>query len=407
MLLQNLWIDILRKIYQMVKTKQDTDSSYTGFELGPIRPPSEATSLLIRVTRNCPWNHCRFCGIYRGRKFSLRPVNHVMKDIDTIRKYVEKIKDAVSQDGIAKVGNRLITPSPETFDDNEQTAFYSALNWVRNGMKSIFLQDSNSLIIKPDDLVEILLYIRKAFPEVERITSYARSHTIARIKDNDLERIANAGLNRIHIGMESASDKVLSIMKKGVDKATHIRAGQKVKRVGIELSEYYMPGLGGKELSREHALESADALNQINADFVRLRTLAITPAGELFNDWNSGVFRKLGDKETAEETLLFLESLEGITTSIKSDHILNLFEDVDGKLPEDKAKITGVIRRFLDMSQDEQVLYQVGRRTGLFSRLNDMKDPGRRAIAQRHCSDFNVTPENVDMVIDEIMKRFV
>ncbi|MBF0378390.1 MAG: radical SAM protein [Desulfamplus sp.] len=369
------------------------EEPYKGFELGPIRPPSEASSLLIRVTRNCPWNHCRFCGIYRRKKFSLRPLSHVLKDIETVSKYINEIKN-----------NHI---HPKSLDDREQTAFYSALNWFRNGMKSIFLQDSNSLIIKPDDLVEILLYIRQLFPEVERITSYARSHTIARIKDNDLERIAKAGLNRIHIGMESASDKVLTLMKKGVDKATHIRAGQKVKHAGIELSEYYMPGLGGRELSREHALESADALNQINADFVRLRTLAITPAGDLFNDWSAGVFKKLGDKETAQETLLFLENLEGITTTIKSDHILNLFEEIDGKLPEDKLKMTNVIRKFLNMSPKEQMLYQVGRRTGLFSRLDDMNDFGRRSIADRHCLDFNVTPENVDIVIDEIMKRFV
>ncbi|MBF0573859.1 MAG: radical SAM protein [Desulfamplus sp.] len=375
-----------------LKPKRE-EEPYKGFELGPIRPPSEASSLLIRVTRNCPWNHCRFCGIYRRKKFSLRPISHVLKDIETVSKYINEIKN-----------NHI---HPNSLDDREQTAFYSALSWFRNGMKSIFLQDSNSLIIKPDDLVEILLYIRQLFPEVERITSYARSHTIARIKDNDLEKIAKAGLNRIHIGMESASDKVLTLMKKGVDKATHIRAGQKVKHAGIELSEYYMPGLGGRELSREHALESADALNQINADFVRLRTLAITPAGDLFNDWSAGIFNKLGDKETAQETLLFLENLEGITTTIKSDHILNLFEEIDGKLPEDKLKMTNVIRKFINMSPKEQMLYQVGRRTGLFSRLDDMNDFGRRSIAERHCLDFNVTPENVDIVIDEIMKRFV
>lgn len=387
------------------KNRDKKDEPYTGFELGPIRPPSEASSLLIRVTRNCPWNHCRFCGIYRGKKFSLRPVSHVLKDIDMISKYTAQIKDAISEQ--EKNPLKRINISTNSFDDREQTAFYSALNWVRNGMRSIFLQDSNSLIIKPDDLVHILLYIREKFPEVERITSYARSHTIARIKDHDLEMIANAGLNRIHIGLESASDKVLELMRKGVDKAAHIRAGQKVKRAGIELSEYYMPGLGGKELSRDHALESADALNKINPDFIRLRTLAITPAGDLFNDWNSGIFKKLTDKETAEETLLFLENLEGITSTVKSDHILNLFEDLEGRLPQDKEKMTSIIRRFLDMPQDEQIIYQIGRRSGLFSGINDMNDSGRRAIAERHRRDFNVTPENVDMVIDQIMRRFV
>ncbi|MBF0209678.1 MAG: radical SAM protein [Desulfamplus sp.] len=388
---------------QKLANKQELP--YTGFELGPIRPPSEAASLLIRVTRNCPWNNCRFCGIYRKKKFSLRPVSHVLKDIDTVKKYVDYIQDRLNE---ADQDTKAINIYPQNIDDDrEQTAFYSALSWVRNGMESIFLQDSNSLIIKPDDLVTILFHIKQSFPKIKRITSYARSHTIARIKDHNLEKIAKAGLNRIHIGMESASNKVLELMKKGVDKATHIKAGQKVKRVGIELSEYYMPGLGGRDLSKEHALESADALNQIDADFVRLRTLAITPTGDLFNDWRSGVFKKLGDKETAEETLLFLDNLDGITTTIKSDHILNLFEEVEGKLPEDKAKMTEVIKNFLNMDPKEQIIYQIGRRSGIFARLSDMSNFGKRKIAEQYCSDLNVTPENVDMVIDEVMKRFV
>ena len=236
------------------------DESYTGFEQGPIRPPSESGSLLIRVTRNCPWNRCTFCSLYKNTKFSLRPVSHVLKDIDLIRSYVERIKN----------GDTTFSP----ISQGEGMAFHAALTWVRNGMKSVFLQDSNSLVIKPDNLVTILQYLTDTFPEVERITSYARSHTIARISDQNLDRMAAAGLNRIHVGMESASDKVLSLIQKGTDKAMQISAGRKVKQAGMQLSEYFMPGLGGKVLSREHALETADALNQINPDFIRLRTLA-------------------------------------------------------------------------------------------------------------------------------------
>jgi hypothetical protein len=179
---------------------------------------------------------------------------------------------------------------------------------------------------------------------VERITSYARSHTVARIADADLEAFAAAGLNRIHIGLESGSDRVLTRMKKGVTKAGHIKAGQKIKQAGMQLSEYVMPGLGGRDLSRDHALETADCLNQIDPDFIRLRTLAIPNHTELYQDFDAGRFEKLTDREMAEETLLFLEHLEGITSTIKSDHILNLFQEVDGRLPEDKAAMTAVIR---------------------------------------------------------------
>jgi radical SAM superfamily enzyme YgiQ (UPF0313 family) len=366
---------------------------YRGFEQGPIRPPSESGSLLIRVTRNCPWNRCTFCSLYKDTTFSLRPVSHVIKDIELIRGYVEQIKN----------GDTISS----TTGQGEDMAFYAALTWVRNGMKSIFLQDSNSLIIKPDDLIAILQTLTDIFPEVERITSYARSHTIARISDQNLERMAAAGLNRIHVGMESASDKVLSLIQKGTDKATQIRAGRKIKQASMQLSEYFMPGLGGKVFSKEHALETADALNQINPDFIRLRTLAAPSDVELFKDLSAGPFEPMGDTLVAEEILLFIQSLQGITSTVKSDHILNLFQEVEGRLPEDKERMTSVIKRFLAMGLEEQMLYQIGRRSGIFSRLDDLNDPELRTYAERRYSDLQVTPQNIDRIVAEIMKRFI
>jgi len=155
-------------------------------------------------------------------------------------------------------------------------------------MHAIFLQDANSLIVKPDQLIRILRHLRSRFPWVDRITSYARSHTIARISDGNLRQMREAGLNRIHIGLESGSDAVLDRVRKGVDKRTQIKAGQKVKKAGMELSEYVMPGLGGKALSRDHALETADALNRINPDFIRLRTLALPGGIPLADEHRSG-----------------------------------------------------------------------------------------------------------------------
>lgn len=380
--------------------------NYEGFELGPIRPPSEAQSLLIRITRNCPWNRCKFCGLYKGEKFSIRPVSDVKKDIDLIHHYVDEILNMQARSGSESYRN-IISPSGGLVDKREQTSFYTALNWVRGGMQSIFLQDANSLIIKPDDIVEILLYIKQSFPEVERITSYARAFTIARIDDQDLARISAAGLNRIHIGMESASDKVLTFVKKGVDKETQIIAGQKVKGAGIELSEYYMPGLGGEDFSRENALETADALNQINPDFIRIRTLAIPNHVELYEDYCAGTFKRLGDRMTAEELLLFLENLNGITSTVKSDHILNLLQEVEGTLPHDKEGMMAVIQRFLAMDSEEQLRYQIGKRSGIFSRLDDLEDSGKRKNVEAICAELHVTPDNVDNIVAEMMKRFI
>ena len=365
---------------------------YQGFEQGRIRPPSEAGSLLIRVSRNCPWNRCTFCNLYKDTKFSLRPVEHIIQDIDCVHAYITKINN-----------NETLNPT----NSPDEMAAYAAMNWVQNGMRSVFLQDSNSLIMKPDQLVKVLQYLSDSFPQIERITSYARSQTIARIKDVDLSRMAAAGLNRIHIGLESGSDTILAMIKKGTDKEKHILAGQKVKQAGIQLSEYFMPGLGGKKLSREHATQTADALNRINADFIRLRTLSIPENIDLFENVQNGTLEPINDIETAEEILLFIESLDGITSRIKSDHILNLLQEVDGTLPGDKKRMTSAIKHFLSLDAKEQMLFQIGRRTGVFSWLDDLRNPRLRMLAEHNCEQLQATMQNIDSIIAQLMTTFI
>ena len=373
---------------------------YTGFEQGPIRPPSEAESLLIRITRNCPWNRCTFCPVYKEEKFSLRPLEHVLNDIDTVKSYVDAIVEA-KRSGTRYYGD-FIKSGVE-----DEVALHAAYHFVAGGMKSIFLQDGNSLIIKPEELITILRHLQLCFPMIERITSYARSHTIARISDENLKKMADAGLNRIHIGMESGSDRVLKMVKKGVDKATQVRAGQKVKRAGIELSEYFMPGLGGAPLSREHALESADALNQINPDFIRLRSLALPAAAPLTAQHLAGEFDKMGEVATTGELLLFLESLQGITSRVRSDHVLNLFSEVNGTLPDDQQKMTEPLRRFLELEAREQMIFCIGRRTHRLSRLDDLAKPELRDPVEQMCEAHGATLDNMDQIIQSIMQRFI
>jgi hypothetical protein len=385
--------------------KKDNIEEYRGFEQGPIRPPSEAYSLLIRVTRNCPWNFCTFCPVYKDRPFSLRPVEHVIEDINMVARHVDSLRKNMNSNGIIDrtVLNGLVLKVP----NGESQALHAAIHWFSGGMRSIFIQDANSLIIEPSNMIRILKHLKDHFYWVERITSYARSRTIARIKDKDLAAMADAGLNRIHIGMESGADSVLKLVKKGVTKATHIKAGLKVKKAGMQLSEYVMPGLGGKKFSEEHALETADALNRIDPDFIRLRSLAIPNMVPLFNEWESGRFEKCTDMETAKEILIFLEALDGISSKIKSDHILNLFEEIEGNLPQDKEKMTNVLRTFLGMEPKQQVLFQVGRRLGIFRRLNDMDSSRRLARVEQVCKENAITPKNVDSIINEMMKRFI
>lgn len=385
--------------------KSTQKQQYQGFEQGPIRPPSEAYSLLIRVTRNCPWNKCKFCPVYKGTKFSLRPVDHVKKDIDLVHRHVLALRDMSDQEG--RVPREDLDEYLAGISGSERQAFFAALHWYAGGMESVFLQDANSMIIKPSELIDILTHLRNLFPWVVRITTYARSRTVARINDQDMKAIAAAGLNRVHIGMESGSDEVLKMVRKGTTKEQHILAGQKLVAAGIQLSEYIMPGLGGKALSRTHALESADALNHMNPDYIRLRSLAIPESAPLYEDYESGRFEKLTDYETAQEILLFIENLEGITSRVRSDHILNLFEDLEGTLPGDKEKMTAMIKRFLSMDPHERMLYQVGRRLGHFRSLDNLENPSARAEIEKICSSHGITPENADQVIDEVMRRFV
>ncbi|MGB2979918.1 MAG: radical SAM protein [Candidatus Zixiibacteriota bacterium] len=388
------------------KTQKKLSDAYSGFEQGAIRPPSEAYSLLVRVTRNCPWNRCTFCPVYKGTKFSRRPVEHVKKDIDAVFQRVETFRQLADERG--RVPASEVRKLADEVDADRSPAFVAAFNWYfAGGMQSVFIQDANSLIIQASDLVEILKHLKKRFPQIQRITSYARSQTIARTKEEDLKAIGDAGLNRIHIGLESGSDEVLKMVKKGVTKEMHIQAGVKVKNAGIELSEYYMPGLGGKKYSKGHALETADALNQINPDFIRLRTLAVPNRAPLFEDLKAGHFEKCTEVEVVREILMFIEKLDGITGVVKSDHILNLFQDLEGTLPQDKEHMMNILRTFLAMDPEQQALYQVGRRIGVFSGLADMEKPNRMARAGRACSELGITPENVDRVTSELMNRFI
>lgn len=386
-------------------TESSQQAVYSGFEQGPIRPPSEAESLLIRVTRNCPWNRCTFCPVYKGTDFSRRPTQHVKRDIDAVHEQVCALQNLA---GSGKAISRLDIDTYATKVPYDlKPAFYAALNWYAVGMRSVFLQDANSLIVDPHELVDMLAHLRLRFPWISRVTSYARSGTVARISDDDMKMIAEAGLNRIHIGMESGSDEVLAMVKKGATKMIHVKAGQKVRAAGIELSEYVMPGLGGKRLSAIHARETADALNMINPDFIRLRTLAIPNSIPLFDDYSAGRFEKLTDIEAAKEMLVFLENLGGITSTIKSDHILNLFEDLEGKLPDDQGKMAAMVNKFLSMPENERMRYQVGRRLGYLRGLSGMEDQRVMAQIDAVCRQHGITPENVDAFIDDMMKRFI
>ncbi|MCK5558860.1 MAG: radical SAM protein [Candidatus Hydrogenedentes bacterium] len=263
------------------------------YEMPPYRPPSEALSVLIRVTRGCPWNRCAFCPMYKGSRFQKRPVGEVKRDIE--------------------IAARLYPDA-----------------------RTAFLGDADSIIIPVEQLEEILQHLYRCFAKLERVTSYGRAKTVLRKPIEELRRLSAAGLTRLHVGLESGDDETLKKVTKGFTAAQAIEAGLKVKDAGISLSEYVLIGLGGKERYKEHAESTAGTLNRIEPDFIRIRTLVVIPGTQLASMLDEGNFSPCSTLELLEEERLMIEHLDGIESTFTSDHVSNLLP-LDGKLPQDKS----------------------------------------------------------------------
>lgn len=346
-----------------------------NFEQGPIRPPNEARSLLLRLTRNCPWNQCLFCPVYKRRKFSLRTVKEIKQDIQTAANIAEDIKTLSWKTGQGgRVNDAVI--SRILNDTGYSDSYRSIAVWLYYGTDACFLQDADNLIMKTDELVDVLKFLKEKFPQISRVTTYSRSRTVIRKSVDALKKIRAAGLDRVHIGLETGCDALLKRMKKGVTGKQHIEAGQKLLAAGIELSEYVMPGLGGREMWREHAVDTAKVLNQINPNFIRLRSLRIPERVPLYQQLQEGSFSMQTDDQLAEEIRLFIDNLDGISSTVTSDHIMNLLEEVSGKLPGDKVKMLEVVRKYQALPETERLIYRVGRRGGAYRSTDDLtRDP--------------------------------
>jgi radical SAM superfamily enzyme YgiQ (UPF0313 family) len=352
------------------------------FEQGPIRPPSEAGSLLLRFTRNCPWNKCSFCPVYKGQPFSRRSLEEILADIDAVAAMLEELRGRSSQvGGNGEIPAAVVQDVLHSRDASEQ--FKRVALWAGRGQGNVFIQDANSLIMKTEDLIAALRHLRRAVPLVKRVTCYARSSTLVRKGLQDLQAIREAGLDRVHVGMESGSDRVLKLVNKGASAEKHVQAGQLAVQSGLTLSEYIMPGLGGREHSREHALETARVLNQIDPQYIRLRSLQVIPGTPLADLLAQGGFSLLSDDETVREIRLLIQSLEGIGSQLASDHIMNLLEEVQGTFPQDKPHMLEVIDGYLQRPDTDKLLYRLGRRGGALRSVQELDDPGKRSQLER------------------------
>ncbi len=375
-----------------------------SFELGPIRPPSEAYSLLIRATMNCSWNRCKFCNVYKGRKFQLRPVEDIKRDIKMAKLIHDKVGELSWRSGCR---GRVRDVAGMMLSNPLNEAFRNVALWLYAGGESAFLQDANSLIMRTNELAEVVAFLRETFPGIKRVTSYARSKTAAKKGLDELMALREAGLSRIHIGLESGYNPLLQYMDKGVTAAEHVRGGKNVVEAGLSLSEYVVLGLGGKKMWREHAIYTARVLNEINPDFIRVRTLNVTSGMLLRDEVESGNFARATDEEILEEERLLIEHLE-CRTSYVSDHIGNLLQEIEGELPQDKEKMLAVIDRFQALPSEERTNFKVGRRVGIYARLDDLYDATKHQAVEQVVHRISQGGTQVDeSVIYALMKDFM
>lgn len=272
------------------------------------RPPSEAYSLIIQATLGCSQNKCTFCSMYKSKKFTIKPLEQIKKEIDFFRRYVKKAE-------------------------------------------RIFLADGDALIMPMKILKEIFIYINEKFPEAERISLYGSPKSILLKTPEELLELKKLGLGLIYLGVESGSDKILSSVKKGVSREEIIVAGKKVKKVGIPLSVTAIAGLGGKENSIEHAVETASLISEINPDYFGVLTLMLEEGTELLEEYKKGNFIPLSSSEILEETKLMIKNINVKEKCIfRSNHASN-YVSLKGTLPYEKENILKTIDYALENNE--------------------------------------------------------
>lgn len=342
---------------------------YGECELGPIRPPSEASSLLLRVSRNCPWNKCAFCPVYKTSKFSKRSEEDVISDIDLLAEAAARVKSRSggTKDswGIDAKACLNILHDPQTTETEKRVAV-----WLHRGGEHVFLQDADSLAIPSHRVVKILRHLYQRFPRVTRVTTYARSRTLVARSPSQLRSLREAGLTRIHVGVESGSKEVLGLVKKGCRPEHHIDGCGRAIEAGFELCCYVMPGLGGRRFTREHAQGTREVLRAIDPHHIRLRTVFVPPGTPLEQMLQEGEFELLEENDIVREIHLVLKGLVGCRGRVVSDHDLNLLMNIEGHLTDDAEELDRICRDYLNLAPDTQDGFAVARRMGYYGSLD-------------------------------------
>lgn len=272
---------------------------FDDYETPVFRPPSEANSFILRVTRGCAHNTCTFCAMYKDVQFALCPDEEISRQIALAARYAQ------------------------------------------DQVKRIFLADGDALVLPTPKLLKILEVLYRTFPHLQRVTSYAGPRDILRKSDAEMEQLREAGLKMLYFGLETGDDALLARIKKGVTAEEAIAAGQKVVRSGMKLSMMVIAGLGGKADSERHAVETGKAITAIQPNMLSVLTLRLYKGTEMLRQFEKGEFELLSPAGLAQEAHTMLENVEirpGNHTLFRSNHISN-YVALAGTLPQDKERL--------------------------------------------------------------------
>lgn len=281
---------------------------FDDYDTPVYRPPSEADSFILRVTRGCAHNHCTYCNMYRGVKFEKLSDEQIMRQIAI----------AYSVD--------------------------------REGVRKVFLADGDALVLETERLLKILNTLKKYFPNLEKVASYAAPGDILRKSVDELRQLREAGLQLLYYGMESGDSQTLKDIRKGVNGDQSIEVGKKVKEAGMQLSIMIILGIAGVPGSERHALATAHAINEIKPDFLSALSLMLYRGSELKDQFERGEFQPLPPYGLMEELKLIVEHLDLPETEnmiFRSNHVSNYIR-LAATLPKEKDLLLGDIQRSID-----------------------------------------------------------
>jgi len=264
-----------------------------------FRPPSEGRSLIIQATIGCSHNKCRFCSMYREKKFRIKKAQEIIEELAGLKKY-------------------------------------------HSSYKRIFLADGDAMSMKTEELLKVLKYIKEEMPGINRVGIYAHGNNLMRKSLEELRELRENGLGVVYVGLESGSEEVLYLMDKGIGVEESIKGCKRAKEAGMKVSVMVISGLGGKRFMYEHAVKSAWAVNEIKPNYLSLLTLMIDSETEIAGDIEKGEFELLSPYEVLEEARLFIEETDLDKTIFRSNHASNYLA-LEGVLGRDKRKLLNEI----------------------------------------------------------------